>query len=590
MAFYQNKIFTPSLNGVFSIDILSGKVLSRFGTEPTQIPPVFEKNQIYIANNGSIESYDLESNKKNWRFNLTKDGVNARIWSGFSYDKKTNLLFAVTSDTGFTYDSDIKDGGYSNSVLAINAKTGQLVWQFQEIKHDLWDLDIVGQPIIADIKIGGKLIPSVLAVSKSGNVLHLNRLSGKPIHETKIIALPKYDDESKFASREQLLFEKPTPFSKNSFDLIHDISNLTPEKKKYIEFKLRHAVSRPFLPVTTKYDVVYFGIHGGAEWPGATLDPKRSLLVVPSNSYPWILRARHFAKDEEKIKSLSRKNLTYISKCASCHGNNLRGAYLKESDGDLYFPSLVRISNYADKEKLLSLDEFKSNHRYISNISKNNLNLIFEKVSNDNEKENFFKKILLHFGILKIFENEKIDYSKINIHEFINSITKKDLNEVYLLFTKIQEEFPDEDDYGVQSFWQLVLDQDGLPGSNPPWGYITAIDLKTGLLKWKKPFGLAHDKNSHKSYPGDMNFGGLMTTAQGIVFANGTRDSYARAYDIENGEELWRAKLPASGSSPPMSYKINGCQFILFNATGGIFFGYKNISDSIVAFKLNNCK
>jgi len=604
---YKNKIFITSSNGIYSIDSADGKILSKYGSELSQIPPVFKSDQMYVANNTSIESWNLITGIKAWTFSLRKDNVTARIWSGFTFDKKNNILFAVTSDTGFIYDADIKNGGFSNSILAIDASTGSLIWQFQEIKHDLWDLDIVGHPIIADITINDKLIPTIIAVSKSGNILFLNRINGKLIYSPDKISIPKYDNESKYASENQLIIKNPVPFSSNNFDLINDITNLSDDKKKYVQFKLRHALSKPFLPASKKYDVVYYGLHGGAEWPGAALDPNTSTLFISSNKYPWILRAQEYVKDEKKILSLSRKSVTYFNKCAACHGNDMRGAYLKESDGDLYFPSLVNVTKRIEREKLLSLSEFQYNHHYISEINPDksdskalkNLKLIFEKVNNDKKYENYLKriiptkiqKILSKSAISsKFLHGDEIDYSKLNLGKLINSVTNEDLENIYSLFNKVQEEIQTSDDYDVQAFWQLVLDQDGLPGSNPPWGFITAIDLKSGKLKWKKPFGIVYDKKNRKTYYGDMNFGGLMTTSSGLVFANGTRDSYARAYNSENGEELWKYKLPAAGSAPPMSYMAKGCQFIVFTATGGNFVGYEDSSDSTIALKLNECK
>jgi len=80
-----------------------------------------------------------------------------------------------------------------------------------------------------------------------------------------------------------------------------------------------------------------------------------------------------------------------------------------------------------------------------------------------------------------------------------------------------------------------------------------------------------------------------MITGSKIIFAGGTRDSYLRAFDLDNGEEIWKALIPAAASAPPMSYYFNGCQYVVYTATGGLFAGYQNKSDLTVAFKLNSC-
>ena len=146
----------------------------------------------------------------------------------------------------------------------------------------------------------------------------------------------------------------------------------------------------------------------------------------------------------------------------------------------------------------------------------------------------------------------------------------------------------DKGQFYYRGTYQYLLDQDGQFGSDPPWGYITALNLNSGKIKWKIPFGDVFDKKTGLTYQGDVNFGGVIVTAGDLIFATGTRDSKARAFDLNSGGLLWESVLPATGSAPPMTYLANGCQFIIFTATGGGRF--KNYSDSTVAYRLNSCK
>jgi len=617
LVIFANKIFVPSASGVYSLNPDNGKILSHYGNESSYIPPVFNGSEMYVGNYLSVDSFDIVSNKKLWSLSLTKnfekneiypDSVVARLWSGMTFDKETNLIFIVTSNTGWLADGDIEDGGFCNSVIAIDAKNGKIVWQFQEIKHDLWDLDVVGHPIITKLNFNGKLIQVVIAVTKSGNTLILDRKTGKLIYGSKEVPIPKYHNESKFTSDNQIQIVKPKPFSSLIFDLNQDITDISDKKKSYVEFKLRHAKSEIFRPVSTENDVVLFGLHGGAGWPGAALDPKSSTLIVPSNKYPWILRSYPYAKDEKKIVRLSRKNFSYSGKCAACHGNDLRGGFLWESYNDLYFPSLVNISKRETKSSLTSLENFKKNHFYVSQIKKTDqlqpngdgLKRIFEMVNNDKTEPNLFsnlfsekrkKKIVEKFPNLeKIIYGKNIDYTSKNYDELISSVSQKDLNSTFDLFRLIQESIIDKGEFDIKSYWQFVLDQDGLPGSKPPWGYITSINLNSGNINWQVPFGEVYDKESNRVFMGDMNHGGVMITGSRLIFANGTRDAKARAFDLDDGKEIWKAELPAAGSSPPMSFYFKGCQYVVFTATGGIFLGYDKKSDTTIAFKLEDCK
>lgn len=134
-------------------------------------------------------------------------------------------------------------------------------------------------------------------------------------------------------------------------------------------------------------------------------------------------------------------------------------------------------------------------------------------------------------------------------------------------------------------FWQYLFDANKRPASTPPWGYVSAISLASGKTVWKVPFGVSLQTGA----PGDFNIGGVMVTAGDLVFATGTRDGHARAFDIETGNEVWSAKMDFPGSAPPMTYMHDGCQYVVFTATGGIFVGFGDKGDATVAYKLPNC-
>ena len=134
--------------------------------------------------------------------------------------------------------------------------------------------------------------------------------------------------------------------------------------------------------------------------------------------------------------------------------------------------------------------------------------------------------------------------------------------------------------------WQLFLDKDKLPASTPPWGKINAIDINTGKINWSIPFGAR--KIQKKTILGDINFGGVLSTAGNLLFATGTPDKFLYAYNSKSGQKIWEYKLPFAGSSSPMTYNYNGEQYIIVNSGGGKFFGYdENLGDQMIAFKLN---
>lgn len=123
--------------------------------------------------------------------------------------------------------------------------------------------------------------------------------------------------------------------------------------------------------------------------------------------------------------------------------------------------------------------------------------------------------------------------------------------------------------YGVAR--KMFLSDVGLPCTKPPWGTLAAIDLNTGSILWRKPFGTIEDlapaivPNFEWGVPSS---GGPMTTATGLTFIGAVLEFYFRAYSTETGEELWRARLPTSANATPMSYLHEGKQYIAI-AVGG---------------------
>ncbi|NIY48008.1 glucose/quinate/shikimate family membrane-bound PQQ-dependent dehydrogenase [Cedecea colo] len=127
----------------------------------------------------------------------------------------------------------------------------------------------------------------------------------------------------------------------------------------------------------------------------------------------------------------------------------------------------------------------------------------------------------------------------------------------------------------------------GLPCKQPAWGYISALDLKTNEVVWKKRIGTVRD-SSPLPLPFKMGMpmlGGPISTAGNVLFIGATADNYLRAYNMSNGEKLWQARLPAGGQATPMTYEVNGKQYVVISAGGHGSFG-TTMGDYIVAYAL----
>jgi quinoprotein glucose dehydrogenase len=132
-----------------------------------------------------------------------------------------------------------------------------------------------------------------------------------------------------------------------------------------------------------------------------------------------------------------------------------------------------------------------------------------------------------------------------------------------------------------------LLSEFGIPCVAPPWGLLTAVDMKNGTIKWQVPLGTIRDMTPVPLpiKTGTPNMGGPMVTAGGLIFIGAAMDNYLRAFDIDTGQELWKGRLPAGGQATPMTYAANGKQYVVIAAGGHGKMGTK-LGDSVVAFAL----
>ncbi len=137
---------------------------------------------------------------------------------------------------------------------------------------------------------------------------------------------------------------------------------------------------------------------------------------------------------------------------------------------------------------------------------------------------------------------------------------------------------------------KTLLSPLGIPCVAPPWGKLMAIDLASGQVVWDVPLGSVHNMGPvtlpfHVNW-GTPNLGGAIVTDGGLVFIGATMDRQFRAFDAETGEELWHHDLPADGVASPMTYTLNGRQYVVISAGGHHMYG-RPMSDQVVAFALD---
>jgi quinoprotein glucose dehydrogenase len=118
--------------------------------------------------------------------------------------------------------------------------------------------------------------------------------------------------------------------------------------------------------------------------------------------------------------------------------------------------------------------------------------------------------------------------------------------------------------------YNRFTDQEGYPAAKPPWGTLSAIDLNAGEILWQVPLGeFAELTKRGIPITGTENYGGPVVTAGGLIFIAASKDEHIRAFDKDNGKELWKYKLPAGGYATSAVYEINGRQYVVIACGGG---------------------
>ena len=185
----------------------------------------------------------------------------------------------------------------SNSVLVVDSKNGKIKCKFKDTINDHWDLDMVGNPIIINKNVNGEINQFAYAFSKTGNTFVVNLNDCNLENETsikKIITENSSPIKNQVYSDYQIEITNPVNLMNLKYSSNEYLNYISKDKDnlEYIEHKLRNSkYDENYIPLSLDYEVVMHGLHGGPEWPGGTYDKKNNQIIIPTNHYPWIIRA-----------------------------------------------------------------------------------------------------------------------------------------------------------------------------------------------------------------------------------------------------------------------------------------------------------
>ena len=323
-------VFASSAGRLYSLDAKSGAPRSAFGeggsvnlntpeilqglpgSVGASSPPIVYRNLVITGSRtpespavgpaGDVRAWDMRTGKLVWSFkSIPGPGEKFHdTWAGESWKNRTGVsvwgLLTVDTERGIVYmpfgaPSNDRYGGdrhgnnlFSSSVVAADANTGKDLWHFQVVHHDIWDFDVANPPMLLDVRNGGRTIPAVAIMSKSGLLFLLDRVTGKPIYGVEERPVPQSEVPLERASPTQPFPLKPPPLSRQTFTAA-DIATVTPELEAVCRRLIEGMqLGGPYLPISyNRLRVQFPGFHGGVNWGGAAFNPQLGYLFVNTN-------------------------------------------------------------------------------------------------------------------------------------------------------------------------------------------------------------------------------------------------------------------------------------------------------------------
>jgi glucose dehydrogenase len=593
----------------------------------------FRAPEVEPAAHGDIRAYDVHTGLLRWTFHTiphpgepgyetwppdawkTTAGA-ANNWAGMALDLKRGIVYVPTgSAVSDFYGSDrVGNDLFADTLLALDAGTGKLLWHFQGVHHDIWDRDFPSPPVLLTVKRNGHPVDAVAQTTKQGYIFLFDRVTGKPLFPIAERPFPPSDVPGEVSSPTQPVPQAPVPYARQllTADLL---TQRTPEVHAWAleQFKTFRSAGQ-FVPFSVnKQTVVFPGFDGGGEWGGPAVDPEKGVVYVNSNDVAWTGGLTPNSQGQSAGEN------TYLNQCSACHGENRQGSppafpsligvdktlgdsgitkVIREGTGRM--PSFPNIKDVALKELIAYLSK-------PPNLSDARSALTIPESGNRNEKEG----AALYDRNCAICHGDDLRGSRSNYPGLINVRNRLGDEQIAAVIHNGKGRmpaFPQIDTTGTAALlhflgpsppppsdtasstreavpigarpdgnanyrftgYRKFLDPDGYPAILPPWGTLNAIDLNSGKYLWKIPLGQYPELVAQgMGNTGSENYGGPILTASGILFIGATvYDHKIRAFDSMTGKLLWEDDLPYAGVATPATYMVNGKQYVAIAASG----------------------
>jgi quinoprotein glucose dehydrogenase len=430
-----------------------------------------------IQPDGAVRAFDARTGTLVWRFDPVPRAADeagaetwedeswrqhggANVWSTMTTDPERGLLFLPVSTAGPDFYGGDRPGAnlFTDSVVALDTRTGRRVWHFQTVHHDLWDYDLPAPPSLVRVRRDGHAVDAVALLTKTGLVFLLARESGEPLFPVEERPVPQSDVPGERTWPTQPFPARPPPLVPHRFGE-QDLWDADPAHLETCRQRLRALRNEGiYTPPSERGSTIHPFTGGGANWPGSSFDPETGWLYVPV---------------------LNQVHTIQLTKLADANFDDSDGVVVNLGLGSLWWLLTGRGTG------------------------------------------------LRYFMDRRLFEH------------------------------------------------------DGRPCLAPPWGWLVAVDLEAGEIRWKVPTGEMH------GVVGLTSLGPPLLTGGGILLHSGTADQVLRAHDARTGDVLARFPLPAGAHGGPITYKLRpgGRQYVVV-AAGGHGRLHSKLGDYVIAYAL----
>jgi quinoprotein glucose dehydrogenase len=216
-------------------------------------------------------------------------------WSESTVDVETGTIYIPTGTARYDFYGANREGAnlYGNSLLALDARSGKLLWHFQTIHHDLWDYDLPTAPKLLTVQHDGLPVPIVAQPSKQGFVYVFNRVTGAPLWPIDERPVPQSDVPGEKSWPTQPFPSAPPPFARQSFTEKDVNPHLSADDQAKVRELLRNSRNEGlYTPPSLGGTIIIPGHNGGANWGSSAVDPRNGRLFVISKELPTYVKLR----------------------------------------------------------------------------------------------------------------------------------------------------------------------------------------------------------------------------------------------------------------------------------------------------------